>query len=353
MPRLDLDRIVKTHGDFRALDDLSLWVEDGEFVCFLGPSGCGKTTLLRVIAGLDRQTFGTLLFDGRDLSRSAPGARDYGIVFQSYALFPNLTVAGNIAYGLTGRKGPQKQARVAEMLDLVGLPGLGGHYPTQLSGGQQQRVALARALAPAPRLLLLDEPLSALDARVRVTLRHQIRALHDRLGLTTIMVTHDQEEALTMADRIVVMNQGRVEQCGSPQTLYAAPATRFVADFVGTMNLFDGSIGARGEIRVGALDWRCGGSTGLAGRAVTVAWRPEDSLLGPAIAANPMPGRLEGLEFRGAFHRASVRVDGLARPVLADVSAGQVRELGLAVGQTLVLSLPPDRIRLLPITNAG
>jgi len=351
MPRLDLSHIVKTHGGFRALDDLSLSVEDREFLCFLGPSGCGKTTLLRVIAGLDRQTSGSLRFDGRDLSRAAPGARDYGIVFQSYALFPNLTVAGNVAYGLAGRTAPHKIARVAEMLDLVGLPGLGGQFPAQLSGGQQQRVALARALAPAPRLLLLDEPLSALDARVRLALRGQIRALHDRLGLTTILVTHDQEEALTMADRIVVMNKGRVEQCASPQTLYAAPANRFVADFVGTMNLFDGSVGADGEIRVGALDWRCAATAGLAGRAVTVAWRPEDSLLGPSVAANPMSGPLEGLEFRGAFHRASVRVDGLARPVLADVSAGQVRELGLTVGQSLSLSLPPDRIRLLPIAN--
>ncbi|UCH76088.1 MAG: ATP-binding cassette domain-containing protein, partial [Rhodospirillales bacterium] len=209
-PYLRIANVTKNFGDFTALDDVSIDINEGEFVCFLGPSGCGKTTLLRAIAGLDIQTFGRIDQGGRDISALPPAERDFGIVFQSYALFPNLTVTRNIAYGLENRKLPKDEvrARVDELLQLVGLSGQGDKYPAQLSGGQQQRVALARALATSPGLLLLDEPLSALDARVRVHLRHEIKQLQHRLGVTTIMVTHDQEEALTMADRIVVMNHG-------------------------------------------------------------------------------------------------------------------------------------------------
>ncbi len=215
---LKIENVTKKFGDFKALDDVSMEVFEGEFVCFLGPSGCGKTTLLRAIAGLDIQTFGRIEQAGRDISALPPSERDFGIVFQSYALFPNLTVVRNVAYGLENRKLPRAKikARVGELLKLVGLSGQDNKYPAQLSGGEQQRVALARALATSPGLLLLDEPLSALDARVRVRLRHEIKALQHDLGVTTIMVTHDQEEALTMADRIVVMNQGKIEQIGTP-----------------------------------------------------------------------------------------------------------------------------------------
>jgi iron(III) transport system ATP-binding protein len=213
---LQISGLAKRFGSFTALRDIDLEVAKGEFVCFLGPSGCGKTTLLRAIAGLDIQDEGRILMAGRDVSKAPPAMRDFGIVFQSYALFPNLTVDDNVGYGLVNRGQPRAQikARVAELLELVGLPEQGPKYPLQLSGGQQQRVALARALATSPGLLLLDEPLSALDARVRVHLREQIRDLQKRLGVTTIMVTHDQEEALTMADRIVVMN--RKKSTGSP-----------------------------------------------------------------------------------------------------------------------------------------
>ena len=209
---LELTGIRKEFGDFAALKGVSLGVRQGELICFLGPSGCGKTTLLRAIAGLDPQTSGTIRQKGRDVSRLPPAQRDFGIVFQSYALFPNLTVTDNVGYGLVSRRQRRGEIakRVAELLALVGLPDAGARYPAQLSGGQQQRVALARALATSPGLLLLDEPLSALDARVRLRLRHEIKALQRRLGVTTAMVTHDQEEALTMADRIVVMNQGEI-----------------------------------------------------------------------------------------------------------------------------------------------
>ena len=235
---LRIEELTKKFGSFTALSDISLDVFEGEFVCFLGPSGCGKTTLLRAIAGLDIQTQGKIEQDGKDISVLPPAQRDFGIVFQSYALFPNLTVEKNVAYGLESRRNRRAETRkrVEELLTLVDLADQSEKYPAQLSGGQQQRVALARALATAPGLLLLDEPLSALDAKVRAHLRLEIKELQRRLKVTTIMVTHDQEEALTMADRIVVMNQGIIEQVGTPEQIYAQPATEFVAEFIGTMN---------------------------------------------------------------------------------------------------------------------
>ncbi|WP_081019824.1 ATP-binding cassette domain-containing protein [Ralstonia solanacearum] len=237
-PFLSVRQVVRRFGAFTALDGVSLDVAQGEFVCLLGPSGCGKTTLLRIIAGLEAQDAGRIVAGGRDISRLPPRERDYGIVFQSYALFPNLTVAQNVAYGLAAANGnrARMQARVAEMLALVGLAGSEAKYPAQLSGGQQQRVALARALAPAPSLLLLDEPMSALDAQVREHLRVELRRLQRRLNVTTLMVTHDQDEAMAMADRIAVMCDGRIEQTGTPAEIYTRPATGFVAGFVGQAN---------------------------------------------------------------------------------------------------------------------
>ena len=268
----------------------------GELVCFLGPSGCGKTTLLRIIAGLERQTAGRIVQNGRDISALPPSARDYGIVFQSYALFPNLTVAGNVGYGLVNRRMSRAeiQNRVFELLKLVGLPGSEAKYPSQLSGGQQQRVALARALATSPGLLLLDEPLSALDAIERLRLRGEIRSLQKKVGVTTIMVTHDQEEALSMADRVVVMSKGAIEQIGTPREIYEQPATPFVADFVGRVNVLEAvSLGA-GRYQVGRLALRStngGSSNGSpeAGRRVRLYLRPEDWILRerqPALRAH-------------------------------------------------------------------
>ncbi|QYU66966.1 ATP-binding cassette domain-containing protein [Leptolyngbya sp. 15MV] len=253
-PYLEIRSVAKQFGGFVALRDVSLTIGQGEFVSFVGPSGCGKTTLLRAIAGLDPATSGVIRQAGREITGLPPAARDFGIVFQSYALFPNITVAGNVAYGLRGQAWPKARAaaRVEELLRLVGLPDQGAKYPAQLSGGQQQRVALARALAPEPGLLLLDEPLSALDAIVRLHLRQEIRALQRRLGVTTIMVTHDQEEAMGVSDRIVVMNHGRVEQVGTPEAVYRQPASAFVAGSVGRSASFDAVVDATPQtLRVG------------------------------------------------------------------------------------------------------
>ncbi|MDB5732135.1 MAG: 2-aminoethylphosphonate transport system, ATP-binding protein component, partial [Variovorax sp.] len=256
---LEIVGVRKDFESFCALRGVHLRVNPGEMLCFLGPSGCGKTTLLRIIAGLETQTEGRILQHGKDVSWLPPGRRDYGIVFQSYALFPNLTIAENIGYGLVNSKARKAEikARVEELLKLVGLPTSGAKYPSQLSGGQQQRVALARALATRPGLLLLDEPLSALDALERIRLRGEIRRLQKQVGITTIMVTHDQEEALSMADRIVVMNQGFIEQVGTPMEVYERPATPFVADFVGKVNVLRGHSLGGNRFRVGDMELQC------------------------------------------------------------------------------------------------
>ena len=275
-PYLQIRALDKFFGSFQALKNISLAIEEGEFVCFLGPSGCGKTTLLRAIAGLDLQTNGHIHQGGRDVSILPPAERDFGIVFQSYALFPNLTAARNIAFGLEniGRSREATNARVSELLELVGLPNEGDKYPAQLSGGMQQRIALARAIATSPGLLLLDEPLSALDAKVRVYLRHEIKELQRKLGITTVMVTHDQEEALAMADRIVVMNHGVVEQVGTPTEIYCEPQSLFVADFIGEMNKIEARLQAPDTVEIGNTALRCAPSDLAIGDSVTVAIRP-------------------------------------------------------------------------------
>ncbi|MCJ8339733.1 MAG: ATP-binding cassette domain-containing protein [Pseudomonadales bacterium] len=236
---LTVTNATKHYGSFRALNDVSISIEKGEFVCLLGPSGCGKTSLLRIIAGLADLDEGDVQLNGKSLLKISARKRDFGIVFQSYSLFPNMTVAENIGYGLKIRKIPADQisARVSELLDIIKLPQFADKIPGQLSGGQQQRVALARAIAVNPRVLLLDEPLSALDAQVRGELRDEIHQLQRSLGIPTLMVTHDQEEALALADKIICMNQGVVVQSGTPHELYHKPATRFVATFMGTSNL--------------------------------------------------------------------------------------------------------------------
>ena len=287
-PFLELAGIHKQFGGFTALAAVNLDIAKGEFVCFLGPSGCGKTTLLRIIAGLEAQSAGRIAQGGRDISRLPPAERDYGIVFQSYALFPNLSVADNVAYGLVNRKVGKAaiRARVSELVQLVGLPGSEDKFPAQLSGGQQQRIALARALATSPGLLLLDEPLSALDAIVRVHLRQEIRSLQRKLGVTTIMVTHDQEEALSVADRIVVMNQGTVEQVGTPMQVYREPASPFVADFVGRINVLNGVAEAGERVRIGPTLFECAHGRAR-GTPIKIYLRPEDVLARTGAAASP------------------------------------------------------------------
>src|SRR3954467_7388023 len=245
MSFLTLTGVQKTFpGGTVAVEDFNLDAVRGEFVSFLGPSGCGKTTTLRMIAGFEKPTGGTIVVDGTDITYRSPNQRNVGMVFQSYALFPNMTVADNIGFGLKVRKRPKSEIdkRVKELLELIHLEGRGDRFPWQMSGGQQQRVALARALAIEPQVLLLDEPLSALDAKIRIVLRQEIRAIQRQLGITTIYVTHDQEEALSISDRIVVMSRGRMEQVGTPLDIYNTPETRFVASFVGTLNLLDAKV---------------------------------------------------------------------------------------------------------------
>ena len=346
---LRLEGIRKNFGSFQALQDIQLAIEKGEFVCFLGPSGCGKTTLLRIIAGLETQTAGRIEQAGRDISVLPPAERNYGIVFQSYALFPNLTVADNVAYGLVNRKQPRAQIkqRVDELLKLVGLPGSGAKFPAQLSGGQQQRIALARALATSPGLLLLDEPLSALDALERVRLRQEIRSLQRKLGVTTIMVTHDQEEALSVADRIVVMNHGVIEQVGTPMQVYRDPATPFVADFVGKINVLSGQLHPGRLLHIGQGRFACEVDTDSA-RDVKVYLRPEDVLARPIAPgdSNVFHGDIDKIEFLGSYCHVSVRAAEIGPlPVTVYLSLNFLAEQGLEVGSRLPLRLLPERMR--------
>ncbi|MBI3369012.1 MAG: putative 2-aminoethylphosphonate ABC transporter ATP-binding protein [Burkholderiales bacterium] len=347
---LKLAGIAKQFGSFTALKGVDLEIEKGEFICFLGPSGCGKTTLLRIIAGLETQSAGTLHQGGRDISRLPPAGRDYGIVFQSYALFPNLSVADNVAYGLVNRKMPKAQARdrVSELVKLVGLPGSEGKFPAQLSGGQQQRIALARALATSPGLLLLDEPLSALDAIVRVHLRQEIRSLQRKLGVTTIMVTHDQEEALSVADRIVVMNQGEIEQVGTPMQVYRDPATPFVADFVGRINVLPATLEAGGRVRVGSSSFVCPHQR-TPGGEVKIYLRPEDVLARPISASEPnvFDAVIDKIEFLGSYCLVRVNSPALGEHRLTVyLSLNFLAEQQLEVGSHLPLKLLPERMRV-------
>ena len=319
MARLELERLSKSYGPTIAVREVSLEVKNGEFVVLLGPSGCGKTTTLRMIAGFITPTLGRVWLGGQDVTALAPWKRNAGMVFQSYALFPHLTVAENVAFGLEMRKVPRAElpARVAEALRLVRLDGLAERMPRQLSGGQQQRVALARALVIRPDVLLLDEPLSNLDAKLRETVRIEIRELQRKLGITTVMVTHDQEEALIMADRLVVMSEGSVRQIGSQHDLYERPADRFVAGFVGRSNLLHGAV-----VGPGCFETRSGASikcrNGALGPAV-VALRPERLTLGAAATMldNRFTGTVQLVSYLGASVDVHVRVSSGDRIVVS------------------------------------
>jgi ABC-type Fe3+/spermidine/putrescine transport system ATPase subunit len=339
---LELKKISKYFGSLKALDEVSLRVEKGEMVCFLGPSGCGKTTLLRIVGGLEPMDGGELWLDGRNLSGVPARKRNFGVVFQSYSLFPNLSIAANVAYGLECRRWPKGRVRerVREMLRLVHLESHKDKYPHQLSGGQQQRVALARALAPEPALLLLDEPLSALDARVREELREEIRNLQQRLNITTIMVTHDQEEALAMADQILVMQDGRVMQVGRPMDIYKRPENSFVAQFVGKMNILsvDGDfVLSRGLAVAGA-------------KPKMVGVRPEDVQIDCCdIQDADLCGVVDQVVRLGNLTRVTFlvreksRSEGLVRLVSEIQGAGE----RLKLGARLPLCIKPETVRVL------
>ncbi|WP_076073261.1 sulfate/molybdate ABC transporter ATP-binding protein [Sphingomonas montana] len=330
--------VRKTFGSFAALHGIDLDAQPGEFLALLGPSGSGKTTLLRIIAGLEFPDAGTVAFDGEDVTGRPVAERGVGFVFQQYALFRHMTIADNIAFGLTVRPRRDRPAkaeiarRVAELLDLVQLPGLGGRYPAQLSGGQRQRVALARALAVEPRFLLLDEPFGALDAKVRKDLRRWLRGLHDRLGLTSIFVTHDQEEALELADRVVVMDHGVIEQVAPPADIYDRPASAFVFGFVGESNCLPVAVRA-GRAWYGTIDL---GPVAVADGAAHAWFRPHDVVL----ADGGIPATVLLARPKNGLTRVEVQVAGIDKPFEADLPSPA------ALGDTVHLA--PTRFRLFP-----
>lgn len=355
---LQLDSVTKIFGNNKAVDNVNLDVNDGEFVVFLGPSGCGKTTLLRLIAGLESLTHGSIIQKGVNVSELPPVERDFGIVFQSYALFPNLTIDENIAYGLINMRASKsvREARVKELLSLVGLPDVGNKYPNQLSGGQQQRVALARALATSPSLLLLDEPLSALDASVRVFLKNEIKALQRKLGVTTIMVTHDQEEALSIADKIVIMKDGQIIQVGSPYDIYYHPVNIFVAEFVGSANVFVASTDNTGRILLSELGINISPENFAAPRDANyfIAFRAESIKITNVKDYSLNPSSLEclikHLEFFGPFVRLELTPKNQnldKKSFFVNVANDELVNLSLQVGSEVVASFNPDDLIVL------
>ncbi len=351
---LKANALHKSFGDFEALKDISFSIQKGEFICFLGPSGCGKTTLLRCIAGLEAQTSGSINQAGIDISTKPPSQRDFGIVFQSYALFPNLTVERNVGYGLTNQRIGRSQTskRVTELLELVNLEKHLSKYPAQLSGGEQQRIALARALATSPGLLLLDEPLSALDAKVRGHLRREIRSLQQKLGVTTIMVTHDQEEAQTMADRIFVMSAGRIEQMGTPEEIYENPASPFVAGFIGEMNILRLTRIGEADVVSGGLKLtvqpdQCARIKSLPSGQGVAAIRPEDVRLGAVGEHNNLSLAVSHIEYLGDHNRVFMDVSGMAADRFGiKLSKAESKSRKLRVGDPVEVNIPSSAIYL-------
>jgi putative spermidine/putrescine transport system ATP-binding protein len=348
-----LQDLTRVFGATRALDGLSIEMAPGELVALLGPSGCGKTTALRIVAGFEFADAGSVLIDGKDISNVPASRRDMGMVFQSYSLFPNMSALDNVAFGLRMRKmaAGERRKRAAGLLDMVGLADQSVQYPHQLSGGQQQRVALARALAIEPRVLLLDEPLSALDAKVRQQLREQIRTLQQQLGTTTLFVTHDQEEALSMADRVGVMRQGKLEQIAAPDELYADPATAFVAEFVGVMNRIPGELQSAGTVAVlGSTVPVRGESQAEAfggDRAVDVLVRPEGLRMEVVENGN---GIVTTRTFLGSVTRVGVMLSG---DVAVRIDKSSAEAAALAPGTSVSVTLPPEAVHVVPRTAAG
>ena len=357
MTFLTLTGIQKRFGSTVAVEDFNLSATKGEFVSFLGPSGCGKTTTLRMIAGFETPTAGSIVLDGGDITYRPPNKRNVGMVFQSYALFPNMTVAQNVGFGLRVRKRPadQIQKRVSELLELINLPDKASSFPYQLSGGQQQRVALARALAFEPEVLLLDEPLSALDAKIRVSLRQEIRSIQRQLGITTVYVTHDQEEALSLSDRVVVMSQGRVEQIGTPFEIYNFPTTRFVASFVGQLNVLPAMVvdAGAGRLTVGGQEIRVSAKIEApAGSTMSLALRPEMVSMGDGVeGSNRLAGTVADVDFLGAIVRMRIRLgDGVV--VTLDVFNEPTLKLP-AVGSSITISFPAEGPLVMAPTREG
>ena len=342
MPFLEIEHLHKQFGPLNAVADFNLQVKKGEFVSLLGSSGCGKTTALRMIAGFEPPTSGIIRLDGQDISRKPANQRHIGMVFQSYALFPNMTVADNVGFGLRikGQPTAQIQARVQELLNLIQLPDKGSSYPYQLSGGQQQRVALARALAIEPRVLLLDEPLSALDAKTRVELRAEIRRIQKQLNMTTIYVTHDQEEAMSLSDRVVVMNKGVIEQVGTPFAIYNYPTSAFAASFVGQLNVLPVVVtnGAQGECSFQGQPLTLTEAIAAAPQTtVNIALRPEELRLGQQEGHNHLTGTVETTTFLGAIVRLRMHIG----PTLILADLFNERRMTLPKdGETVTVNFP-------------
>ena len=352
MAGVEFQQLRRVFGEVVALEGMDLSIASGEFLSFLGPSGCGKTTALRLVAGFDKPTSGNVLVDGRNMAGVRPNRRGMGMVFQAYSLFPNMTAERNIEFGLRirGDKKGNRRGRVAELLELVGLEDAAKRYPHQLSGGMQQRVALARALAIEPTVLLLDEPLSALDAKVRVQLREEIRRIQTRLGITTIYVTHDQEEALSISDRVAVMSQGRIEQIATPAEIYGAPGTPFVAEFVGTMNRVEATVSDpdRGELDVSGTEVAVDAARGKRrGQRVLLLVRPETVELEAATGGNGLTGEVLSHTFLGSVTRLYVTIGDVEWS--ADLSTE--RATALPVGANVRLSFPAASGQLLTLAE--
>ncbi|SIQ52997.1 putative spermidine/putrescine transport system ATP-binding protein [Rhizobium sp. RU35A] len=351
MSFLTLTHLQKSFGTVKVVHDFNMAIAKGEFISFLGPSGCGKTTVLRMIAGFETPTGGTIEIDGKNQTNLRPNQRNIGMVFQAYALFPNMNVFDNVAFGLkvAGKPKGEIETRVKEMLKLIHLEHLADRYPYQMSGGQQQRVALARALAPKPQVLLLDEPLSALDAKIRVSLREEIRQIQRQLGITTVFVTHDQEEALSISDRIVVMNAGKADQIGTPGEIYNRPTTRFVANFVGTLNVVQAVLvnGAAGTVQIGNKTLQLSQPvTGKAdGSSISLAFRPEAATLADAANGDAaLSGTVISSNFLGSVLRTKVDLGG---NIVSFDMFNQPSAVLPKTGETVSLSLQQDGLMVL------
>lgn len=350
MAYLNLKNVSKTFSGVVAVNNFNLEIEKGSLVSFLGPSGCGKTTTLRMIAGFEQLDSGTILLDNSDISTVPPNRRGIGLVFQSYALFPNMNVRENIAFGLKMKKTPklETEKRVDQVLEMVRLQDTAKRFPHQLSGGQQQRIALARALAMQPRVLLLDEPLSALDAEVRVVLRGEIRRIQSELAITTVYVTHDQEEALSISDKVVVMNKGNIEQVGTPEEIYRTPKTRFVATFIGTANQFHGEVSGKDTIACNAISLLSSSLKKFVDKQkVVVLVRPENIQVQSDQPEpgnwNVIAGKIETITFHGAVTRLGVNIGG--QRVVADITVANTEPISL--NQTVWLKFPPEACQVM------
>jgi putative spermidine/putrescine transport system ATP-binding protein len=353
MSYLQLENLHRQFGSFKALNGIDITLGEGEFLSLLGPSGCGKTTALRLVAGFDRPNAGRIVIEGKDLAGVPPNKRDMGMVFQAYSLFPNMTARQNVEFGLKirGRDRSDRSKRVNDLLELVGLGHAGDRFPHQLSGGMQQRVALARALAIEPRVLLLDEPLSALDAKVRVQLREEIRRIQLELGITTLYVTHDQEEALAISDHVAVMYGGVIEQMGTPSEMYTAPKTPFVAEFIGTMNRLEARVvdGSHGEVEHDGTRLRIDAARGRSnGERVLILIRPEALDLQAAGGTNGNGNVLTAEVVTQTFLGPVTRLK-MTGGLIADMSTA--RASALPVGASVVATVPTEGVQLLTLAD--